>query len=259
MTHRSETYSDHAVQRMEAAVKVVNVEKVFRAKNNYGARAIEMIAAQNVRTARSRANIPLLGSPRKIARLAAVLFCGAVCSASHSVAGEGALGSKSDYVRYVEPILTVTDFGTRYTEDGAGDASVLRRFNGKSPDPIMALLRLGPKALPLLIDCLMDGRVTSMRFSGSTVSKPMNVPIGYVCLDVLMGTIRGPVSEPECADDGMGACMKQEFYFRPDDYSQCWPDFCLPRPWVRVVQENWKRLYQKRKLRFENPSQRPLQ
>lgn len=194
-------------------------------------------------------------SPQSVIGLISMLICGS----SHTVAGEGTLGRRSDYTRYVDPILTVRDFGTRYTEDGAGDASVLYGSNGKTPEPILTLIRLGPQSVPLLIDCLTDGRVTSMRFSGNTVSKPMNVPIGYVCLDILMGTTTGPVFEPNCADDGMGACMKVGFYFRPDDYSGCWTDHCLPRPWVSVVHKNWRQLYLRRKIRFENPYRLPSQ
>jgi len=42
--------------------------------------------------------------------------------------------------------------------------------------------------------------------SPAPVSKPMQVPVGYVCLDILIGTTKGrPVHEPDCADDGLGA------------------------------------------------------
>ena len=73
-------------------------------------------------------------------------------------------------------------------------------------DPVLAVVRLGAKSTPLLIDCLSDGRTTAARFAGNTVSKPMQVPVGYVCLDILIGTTKSrPVHEPDCADDGLGA------------------------------------------------------
>lgn len=58
-----------------------------------------------------------------------------------------------------------------------------------------------------------------------------------------MGTTKSTqVHAKDCADDGLGACVNESFYFRPDDYSRCWPHDGLPRPWVRLVQQNWRRL-----------------
>ncbi len=165
---------------------------------------------------------------------------------------------QSDYAKYIAPILAIRDFGIAYAEDGAADATVLFPPDEKLRDPISELVRLGYRSVPLLIDCLDDGRTTSASFRGSTVSKPMNVPLGYVCLDVLIGISKaGPVHVAGCADDGLGACVKQEYYFRPDDYSRCWQDHCLPRPWVRLVQQNWKRLFRQKRIRFDNPYRRP--
>jgi hypothetical protein len=176
----------------------------------------------------------------------------------HNPAAQGALSRKADYVTYIDSILSVRDFATRYAEDGAADATVLFPSDNKPRDPILALVRIGPKSVPLLIDCLADGRTTSVRFGGSTVSKAMNVPLGYVCLDILIGTIKAvPVHVADCADDGLGACVNSGFYFRPDDYSRCWPDHCLARPWVGVVQQNWKRLFLQNRIQFVNPYPRP--
>jgi len=73
-----------------------------------------------------------------------------------------------------------------------------------------------------------------------------------------MGTTKAvPVHVADCADDGLGACIHENFYFRPDDYSHCWPDRCEARPWVRIVQQNWKRLFLQKKIRFEDPYRRP--
>ena len=92
----------------------------------------------------------------------------------------------------------------------------------RPPDPVVALVRLGTKGFPLLIDCLEDGRLTIIEFDGNTITEAMKVPVGYVCLDILMGTTRGrPTSDPDCADDGLGACMNDGYYFRPDDYYHC--------------------------------------
>jgi len=171
------------------------------------------------------------------------------------------LSTATDYRKYIDPLLGVSDFGIHYYDDGAADATVLFPSNDKSPwdrprDAVIALVRLGPKGLPVLIDCLDDTTITSVRFDGNRITRPMNVPLGYICLDILMGVARGkPVSDAECSDDGLGACMNDGFYFRPDDYENCWAQTgtCGLRPWVRVVQANWRREFLKKRLRFRNP------
>lgn len=82
----------------------------------------------------------------------------------------------------------------------------------------------------------------------------MNVPLGYVCLDILMNEVSGdPVWYPDCSDDGLGACVKNLFYFRPDDYYACTERTCMLRPWVLVVQRKWRSEYLAHRLRFHNP------
>jgi len=93
-----------------------------------------------------------------------------------------------------------------------------------------------------------------MRFGGNRITSPMNVPIGYVCLDILMNVVVGrPVSDPDCANDGLGGCMSYGFYFRPDDYYECSEKGCFPRPWVSVVRRRWKEAYLNHRLKFHNP------
>ena len=171
------------------------------------------------------------------------------------------LSSKADYQKYVDPLLEVKSFGIHYYEDGAADATVLFPSTETNPfdrprDPVLALVRLQAKGFPLLIDCLDDGRVTNVDFGGNTITRPMKAPVGYVCLDILMHTARGrPVSDPDCADDGLGACTNCGYYFRPDDYHDCAEraHSCDVRPWVVVVQRNWRRQFLRRRLRFHNP------
>jgi len=167
----------------------------------------------------------------------------------------------AEYHRYVDALLEVNDFGAHYYEDGAADASVLFPESPQAPydykrppEPVIALIRLRERALPVLIDCLDDGRVAKIVFEGNKLTRPMNVPVGYVCLDVLMNVAMGkPVSDPECADDGLGACMNYGFYFRPDDYYDCSDRECVLRPWVFVVQRKWKEQFLAHRLRFRNP------
>jgi len=173
----------------------------------------------------------------------------------------GRVAAPAEYHRYIDPLLEVKDFRTHYYEDGAADATVLFPESSQPPygylmppAPVIALVRLRGGSLPLLIDCLSDRRITSMRFEGNRVTQPMNVPLGYVCLDILMNEVSGrPVSDPNCADDGLGACMKYGFYFRPDDYYACTDNDCMVRPWILVVQRKWKNEYLAHRLRFHNP------
>ena len=183
-----------------------------------------------------------------------------------ALATQPRLASAAAYHRYIDPLLGVKDFKTHYYEDGAADATVLfPEGDADHPyplpvDPVIALVRLREKSFPLLIDCLSDGRMTSVRFGGA-MTQLKNVPVGHVCLDILMGTTKDKSAFfPDCADDGLGACMKPDFYFRPDDYTRCWGgDTCLLRPWINIVQRNWRAQYLAHRLRFRNPYDGPLQ
>jgi hypothetical protein len=183
------------------------------------------------------------------------------------------LSTPAQYAKYMDALLQVKDFGTHYYDDGAADATVLflsDKVPWESPrDAVLAFVRLGRASLPLLIDCLDDGRLTAIRFDGNITTRPMNVPVGYVCLDILMGVTRGkPAHEPDCAGDGLGACMETGFYFRPDNYYHCWKGRCFVRPWVFAVQRTWRRrsssnvcistiLTMTKPLRSTSNSQRP--
>jgi hypothetical protein len=163
------------------------------------------------------------------------------------------------YAKYIDALVHVKDFGTHYYDDGAADATVLflqgdRVPLDSPPDAVLDMVRLGGDSLPLLIDCLSDGRLTAIRFDGNATTKAMNVPVGYVCLDILMGVTRGkPAHDPNCAADGLGGCMETDFYFRPDDYYHCWKDHCFVRPWVFAVQRTWRRAFSQKQLHFRNP------
>jgi hypothetical protein len=193
----------------------------------------------------------------KVARLWVAVVCGLILSLFDPAAlfGQTKLASSSEYHKYVDPLLKIEDFGISYSEDGAADATVLfpNSGTGRPVEPVIALVRLRQKGFSLLIDCLSDSRLTSASFGGNTI---MKVPVGYICLDLLMGTTRGkPVSDPDCADDGLGACMEKGFYFRPDDYYHCVDRLnkCLARPWIPVVQQNWRREFLRNRLQFINP------
>ena len=176
-------------------------------------------------------------------------------------AAQKRLSSTKDYDTYINPLAAGTDLGIEYSEDGAADATVLYPLsNGhdstsvyrRPSDAVISLVRLGQRSIPLLIDCLGDGRVTGVLFQ-SAMTKPMRVPVGYVCLDVLTLIVPGNRISQQCAYDGLGACINYGFYFRPDDYHHCTADRCYLRPWVSVVQSNWRREFLQGRLRFHNP------
>ena len=95
-----------------------------------------------------------------------------------AVAQNARLSSPADYRKYIDPLLTLADFGIHYYDDGAADASVLFPMTNDNPydrprQPVLELVRLGERSLPLLIDCLGDTRVSSVIFDGSRITKPM--------------------------------------------------------------------------------------
>ena len=102
-------------------------------------------------------------------------------------AAQGMLSTRAEYQKYIDPMLAVNDFGVSYTEDGAADATVFFPSDKKPRELVLALVHLGQKSVPLLIDCLTDTRVTAIQFGGNTISKPMKVPLGYVFFGHLNG------------------------------------------------------------------------
>jgi hypothetical protein len=147
----------------------------------------------------------------------------------------------------------ITRLGTidiHYVEDGASDASVVQ-----SPEPpVKAVVDLRERALPLLVDCLTDRTPAKALATTSTggVRARTNAPLGYVCLDVLMSITNGKdVHVQDCADDGLGACIHEPYYFRPDVYSSGDEEEAAKR--VRAVQAAWREALKKGVVSFVYP------
>lgn len=144
-----------------------------------------------------------------------------------------------------------------YGEDGAHDATVLALYdNGDGVIPpkkeVRNIVALKDKAIPILIDCLDDTRETSAIFIGGYVSgKPYpKVPVGHVCLDILINIAKNPDSDDKGCPRGeseLGACIKDGYYFRPDDYDGRGG----PRPIVRIVKANWLRAYKNGRVKYD--------
>src|SRR5262245_30901078 len=152
--------------------------------------------------------------------------------------------------------LVKAPFKTVYHDDGTADATVTAvatpdASRQDAPAQVRALLDLGPSCLPLLIAHLDDQRLTSATFDGGRFAQaPIEVPLGYVCLDILLNATAGQaVHVVDCADDGLGACVRAGYYFRPDVLSR--PEGVVT---MRRIETRWQRLCRAEGGRFGYPA-----
>jgi hypothetical protein len=121
-----------------------------------------------------------------------------------------------------------------------GDATVTENPSSE----VRAIVKLGAQSIPLLIAHLDDPRPTSAKFKGNSV------PVGHVCLDILSNTVvASGILVKDCADCGLGACVNDRYYFRPDAFSRRGG-----RVKVAQVKANWQRAYQRGRLKFQYPA-----
>jgi hypothetical protein len=157
--------------------------------------------------------------------------------------------------RYIDTLVSAPKLVT-YSNDGAADATVTEVGSNamgivENPIPsVRDIVNLGANAIPLLIAHLDDTRPTSAIFD---TNRPRTVPIGYVCLDILTHIIqaRGILIE-DCADDGLGACIRPGYYFRPDAYTRQGKRYVAHSD-VRHVKLKWRQAYLKGLARFQYP------
>ena len=165
--------------------------------------------------------------------------------------------------RHIDALISAPILVT-YVDDGAADSSVTnvdansnRVGVVEAPIPsVRDIINLRQRAIPTLIAHLDDTRLTSAKlcsyFPGGR-SECAPVPVGYVCLDILMSIVRAPtIIRIECGDDGFGACMEPGYYFRPDAYVHKGDRFVASRE-VHHVKLNWQRSYRKRHLKYQYP------
>ena len=116
------------------------------------------------------------------------------------------------------------------------------------------IVALRDKAIPLLIEHLDDTRPTSATtFQGGYLTdKPIRVPVGYVCLDILINIIgvKNRLIYSEEEHGGFGSEIKDGYYFRPDDYRIIGEIF-EERPIVRIVKANWQKAYRDGKIKYD--------
>jgi hypothetical protein len=192
-------------------------------------------------------------------RTALVILILLLLSASTSSASVQNHSKTSKSSQYIDALVSVPHFGRVYVEDGAADGSVTSPES--PPQAVKNILELGPRAIPLLIAHLDDTRLTSATFEGGfTWGKPIRVPVGHVCLDILIHIIgeNRYIFDWDCGDDGLGACVKHGYYFRPDEYYPVNNNEYIARDGVLMVKANWLRAQRKGLLRFRRPSGRRM-
>ena len=179
-----------------------------------------------------------------------------------------------EHGRFVDALVNTPSIGPIYADDGAGDGTIMvadqQQGERQHPFPaVKAIVDLGDKALPLLIDCLGDTRITSATMifqAGNPHAKPVPVPVGEVCLDVLLNVVvptkevfvdscppeEKEGDEPCCFTDGLGACVNKGFYFRPDAYDLR-DGRAVAHSIVTTVQSNWRKAYKNGLLTYRYP------
>ncbi len=106
----------------------------------------------------------------------------------------------------------------------------------------------------MLIDHLDDIRLTTATFWGEGHRNiPLRVPLGVVCLDMLLSisTTRSVTYDSATENDDMlGSGVVPKFYFRPDAYTVRNAAYTA-KPVVLRVKANWQRALAAGQLTFE--------
>jgi hypothetical protein len=178
-----------------------------------------------------------------------VLACGQSVQASQNRASD----------QYIDALASAPNL-PRYSADGAADVSVTS-YDMTDPKTaehhiraVLDIVNLGQKAIPLLIAHLDDMRPTSATFYSERYKRVVNVPVGYVCLDLLTNIVKDTPRifiEP-CTDDGLGACFKGEFYFWPDAFNLRGRGY-MARPEIIRAKSNWQRSYRMGYVKYRYP------
>lgn len=164
--------------------------------------------------------------------------------------------------KLIDALVTAPNLYVQHVEDGGRDDSILALYeNGdpnvprQNPKEALDIVALREKAIPLLIECLDDTRPTSVTviFGGYLTDKPVRVPVGHVCLDILNSIVErdNRLFFVETPADGFCGDMQDGYCFRPDDYKFYTGDRFKARPIVRVVKANWQKAYRNGKIKYD--------
>jgi hypothetical protein len=170
-------------------------------------------------------------------------FLSAVCLAR----AQSATVSKAEEEAHLF-VLASVDFGDVYSDDGAADGTITYKgellksvgANLKPDARVKAVVDLREAAVPLLIAHSDDTRPTQTMFKGSSV------PLGHMALDILTHIIT-PTSTifiTDCGYDGLGACIHNGYYFRPD----------APLDEMERTKKKWQQLYARGLVQFKYPA-----
>jgi hypothetical protein len=164
--------------------------------------------------------------------------------------------------------LLKTEFGSNiYYDDGAGDGTLIRykqdaasNYTIEPDSTVRTIVDAGANALPLLISCISDTRPTRIKFqpaSNSVAAKrgvtSTQVPLGYVCLDLLTAIADDPkhkTSDPDDGYDGICADAREGYCFRPDVLAATSGHALMAK-----VQANWKRLLERKLIHYRYPQE----
>jgi hypothetical protein len=156
----------------------------------------------------------------------------------------------------LDRVLQLKNLGPIYFEDAASDGSVVMMppaYLVARPE-IVPLLACEARAAAVLIEHLDDARLTSATFKGGAHwAHPVHVPLGVLCLDILisLSPFGSPVRDPKTENnDGLGAGVRAEYYFRPDEYDIESGRY-HPKPHVFAVKKAWQKALREGLARFE--------
>lgn len=148
--------------------------------------------------------------------------------------------------RPLVPELLSAGYPVVYINDGAGDESVLNTLhyadgqNKKCHDTLVRVVDLKEKAIPLLIAHLDDMSPTKAKYQQE---EDLSVPLGFVCLDILLQLTDSPAIIHDCQEDGMGACVHSSYYFMPGASAKK----------AAMIKRHWQELYRKGEIKYIHP------
>ena len=123
-----------------------------------------------------------------------------------------------------------------WSDDGAGGC-----LPELVQEPQVRALLWRPNVYEELIALLDSTALTMSVAQMSNTSEPQRVPLGYVCLDILLKSVHEDyywTVFTGSADDGLWTTVREPYYFAPDILKQAYS-----KTKMRAVQGAWQRLY----------------
>lgn len=156
----------------------------------------------------------------------------------------------------ITALVTSKNLPGRFGDDGVFVNTLLE--DDPTPREVRRILKLGAKAIPLLIAHLDDTRLTRMRFCCSGEAGEHNVTVGDAALDILKRIVvnSAPMFDPKCVKDraegnevGEASCLEEHYEFSPPSFSGRGRSR-RPTREVRIAKQNWQKAYARKKIRY---------